>query len=108
LETGVSVVDLMVPLGLGQRELVLGDRKTGKSEFLMQVLLSQVRSGSICIYACVGKRKSDVKRLEEFVKRNELTDNTCMVVTSSTDPTALIMLTPYYALTLAEYFRDTG
>jgi len=108
LETGVSVVDLMVPLGLGQRELVLGDRKTGKSEFLMQVLLSQVRSGSVCIYACVGKRKSDVKRLEEFVKRNELDDKTCIVVTSSTDPTALIMLTPYYALTLAEYYRDSG
>lgn len=108
LETGVSVVDLMVPLGLGQRELVLGDRKTGKSEFLMQVLLSQVRNGSICIYTCVGKRKSDVKRLEEFVDRNNLRDNTCIIVTSSTDPTALIMLTPYYALTLAEYFRDMG
>lgn len=108
LETGVAVVDLMVPLGLGQRELVLGDRKTGKSEFLMQVLLSQARSGSICIYACIGKRKSDVKRIEDFIIRNELGDTTCMVVTSSTDPTALIMLTPYYAMTLAEYFRDQG
>lgn len=108
LETGVAAVDLMVPLGKGQRELVLGDRKTGKSEFLMQVLLSQSNTGVKCIYACIGKRKSDIKRVEDFIKRNNLSSNTAVVATSSTDPAALIMLTPYYAMTLAEYYRDMG
>ena len=107
-ETGVAVVDLMIPLGRGQRELVLGDRKTGKTEFLMQVLLTQAKQGSICIYTGIGKKKVDIKRAEEFVLRHDLTQNTIILSTSSTDPLGMIYITPYAAMTLAEYFRDQG
>ncbi len=107
-ETGVAVVDLMIPLGKGQRELVLGDRKTGKTEFLMQVLLTQARKGSVCIYAGIGKKKVDIKRAEEFVNKHKLGENTIILSTSSTDPLGLIYITPYTAMTLAEYFRDQG
>src|SRR5205085_9596676 len=56
LETGVAVVDLMIPLGMGQRQLVIGDRETGKTDFLLQTMLSQSRQGSVCIYASIGKK----------------------------------------------------
>jgi F-type H+-transporting ATPase subunit alpha len=108
LETGVAVVDLTIPLGKGQRELVIGDRKTGKSEFLLQTLLTQARKGTICIYACIGKKKVDIKRVENFIKSNNLTQNCIVVASSSSDPTGLIYLAPYSAMTMAEYFRNTG
>ena len=108
LETGVTVVDLMIPLGKGQRELVLGDRQTGKTEFLLQSLLSQSRNGLICIYAGIGKRKTDIKKVEEFIKENNLEKNTLIIATNSLDPLGLIYLTPYSAMTVAEYFRDSG
>lgn len=107
-ETGVTVVDMMIPLGKGQRELVIGDRKTGKTEFLMQVLLTQARKGAICIYTGIGKKKGDVRRVESFVKNNNISTNTIIVSTSSTDPLGMIYITPYAAMTLAEYFADKG
>lgn len=108
LETGVAVVDLAVPLGKGQRELVIGDRKTGKSEFLLQTMLTQARKGTICIYACIGKKRIDIKKTEDFISRNKIGNNCIVVASSSSDPLGLIYLTPYSAMTLAEYFRDQG
>lgn len=107
-ETGVTVVDLTVPLGRGQRELVIGDRGTGKTLFLMQTLVSQVQKGAIGIYATVGKKKFDIKKLQDFVKKSEISDRTAIVATSSTDPSGLIFLTPYVAMSMAEHFRDQG
>ncbi len=108
LETGVAVVDLTVPLGKGQRELVIGDRKTGKSEFLLQTMLTQAKKGTICIYACIGKKRIDVKKTEQFIERNKISDKCIILASSSSDPLGLIFLTPFSAMSLAEYFRDTG
>lgn len=106
--TGVAIVDLLIPLGFGQRELLIGDRKTGKTNFLLATILSQAKRGTICIYACIGKRKIDIKKIEDLFIKNDVMKNVIIVATTSYDPQGLIHLTPYSAMTLAEYFRDQG
>lgn len=107
-ETGITLVDLILPLGKGQRELVIGDRKTGKTSFLLQTVLTQARQGTICIYAAIGKKKIDIKKVEEFFKAQKVMQNIGIVATGSEDAPGLIYLTPYSAMTMAEYFRDQG
>lgn len=106
--TGMALVDMMVPLGRGQRELVMGDRKTGKTYFLMQTILYQAKQGTLCIYAGIGKKKLEIKRLEEFFVREGISQNTIIVASSSHDPVGVIYMTPYTAMAIAEYFKDTG
>lgn len=108
LLTGVSVVDLMVPLGKGQREMVLGDRKVGKTAFLLQTVMTQAREGTLCIYAGIGKKKMEAKAVESFVKEKGIGKNFIGVFTFASDPLGLIYITPYSAMTLAEYYRDNG
>ncbi len=108
LETGVAIVDLMLPLGKGQRELVIGDRKTGKTSFLLQTILTQARQGTICVYAAIGKKQGDIKGLGEFFAKNGVADKVIIVASGSQDPAGLIFLAPYTAITVAEYFRDQG
>lgn len=108
LETGVSIVDTVVPLARGQRELIIGDRKTGKSQFLLQTMLSQARQGTVCIYAVIGQRQVEIKRLSEFFREKGVIQNTIIIAASSSDPSGMIFLTPYSAMTMAEYFRDAG
>lgn len=106
--TGMSLVDLMIPLGKGQRELVIGDRKTGKTHFLMQTILYQAKAGTLCIYAAIGKKKLEIKKVEEFFKKAGISQNTIIVASSSHDPTGVIYLTPYTGMAIAEYFKDNG
>lgn len=108
LDTGVGIVDLMVPIGMGQRQLVIGDRKTGKTNFLLQTIVSAARQGIICIYAAIGKKKLDIKEVEEFLKENGVLDKVIIVASTSQDPAGEIFLTPFSAMTIAEYFRDRG
>lgn len=108
LETGVSLVDIMVPLGKGQRELIIGDRKTGKTEFLMQTMLSQAKKGTICIYAGIGRKKIDIKKVEDFLVKNGIVEQSIIVASSVSDPLGIIYMTPYTAMAIAEYFRDLG
>ena len=107
-EVGVTIVDLTVPLGKGQRELVVGDRKSAKTQFLMQAILSQASKGTICIYAGIAKRIFDLKKIEQFFKAKGIDRNTILVAASADDPTGLIYLAPYVAMSMAEYFRDQG
>jgi F-type H+-transporting ATPase subunit alpha len=108
LETGVSMVDFLIPLGKGQRELVLGDRNIGKTTFVLQSILSQVRKGSICVYAAIGKKKHSIKTVEEFFNKHNAREKAVIVASSSSDPIGFIYITPYTAMTIAEYFRDKG
>jgi len=108
LETGVSIVDTIVPLSKGQRELVIGDRKTGKTEFLLQVIENQSKLGAICVYAIIGQRKEDIKRRYEFVVEKDILKNAIIIATSSSDESGLIFLTPFSAMTVSEFFRDRG
>lgn len=108
LDTGVSIVDLMVPIGRGQRQLIIGDRKTGKTNFLLQTIVSAARQGIICIYAGIGKKKIDIKRTEEYFIKNKVMQNVIIIASTSQDPAGTIFLTPYSAMTIAEYFKDQG
>ncbi len=107
-ETGVTVVDLLFPIGKGQRELVIGDQKTGKSYFLWRAMLSQVKAGVIGIYVTIGKSKAVIKRLEESFRGVDVLPGMIFMATSSDDSPGMIYLAPYSAMTIAEYFRDKG
>lgn len=106
--TGTAVVDMMVPLGKGQRELVIGDRKTGKSAFVLSTVKNQVAAGALAVYAAIGKRRADIKEIEAFFKREGILDRVVIVATSSMDAPGFIYLTPYSAMTIAEYFKNQG
>ncbi len=108
LLTGVSIVDMMVPLGKGQRELVLGDRKIGKTSFLLQTIMTQVKAGTLCIYAGIGRKKMEAKYVETFVRDKGLGGNVINIFSFASDPLGLVYITPYSAMTLAEYYRDQG
>lgn len=107
-ETGVPIVDLIMPLGFGQRELVIGDRKTGKTNFLMQAILNQANQNNVCIYAAIGKKKLDIKKAEDFFRKHGIMEKVIIVASGLQDPIGITYLTPYSAMTIAEYFRDEG
>lgn len=108
LLTGVTVIDTLIPLGKGQRELVVGDRKTGKTSVLLTMIKTQVQEGAIVVYASIGKEKTSTKKLSDFFTKNDLMKNVVIVSTASDDSPSLIDLTPYSAMTIAEYFRKRG
>lgn len=108
LLTGVTLIDLMVPLGKGQRELIIGDRKTGKTALLISTIKNQIMGDNVAIYCAVGKKKSDIKKIVEDFEKNGLMKKLIVIATSSHDSPSLIYLTPYAAMSVAEYFRDKG
>lgn len=108
LETGVMIVDLLVPIASGQRELVIGDAKTGKTTFLLQAITSQAKKGTICIYVGIGKKDMAIKWVEEYLKKQGVFKKTIIVHTTPDDSPTLIYLAPYCGMTVAEYFRDKG
>lgn len=108
LETGIGVVDLMVPIGMGQRELVIGDRKTGKTHFLLQTIINQARRGTICVYALIGKNKSEIRSIQDFLYEQKVSQNCVIVASGSYDGPGEVYVTPFTAMTVAEFFRDRG
>jgi F-type H+/Na+-transporting ATPase subunit alpha len=108
LETGTSMVDMVIPLGIGQRELVIGDRKTGKTTFLLRAMYNQIQYDTICIYAAIGKKQLDIKSVEAFLNEHKIMDKCIIVASTSQDPAGIIYQTPYAAMTIAEYFCDKG
>ncbi len=108
LKTGVMIVDLLVPIGRGQRELVLGDQKTGKTTFALQTMVNQVRMGTLGVYVCVGKKKSDLKAVQGYLLENKVLDKVVLVAATSSDPAPMVYLAPLAGLSIAEHFRDAG
>lgn len=108
--TGVSIIDLMVPLGCGQKELIIGDRKTGKTSFLFAAVKNQMKQGSVVVYAAIARKQSDIKKIQDFFEeeKEEERDNFVIVATTSHDSPSLIYMTPYSAMAVAEYFKDKG
>jgi F-type H+-transporting ATPase subunit alpha len=108
LLTGVTMVDMLLPIGNGQKELIIGDRKTGKTSFLITTVKNQIRLNKIVIFAMIGKKKTDIKKLYDYFVSEKLIDKMILVVSGSDDSENLIHLTPYTAMTMAEYFKDKG
>lgn len=108
LQTGIKAIDALVPIGRGQRELVIGDRGTGKTTLCLDVILSQKKENVICIYCAVGQKNSKVAETVELLKRNKSLDYSIVVSASASDPVTLQYLAPYAATAVAEYFMDKG
>jgi len=108
LATGITVIDAMIPLGRGQRELVIGDRKTGKTALALDTIINQRTTDVICVYAAVGQKASTVNQVVDSVKRFGAFERCIFVVGAADAPPGAQWITPYAACTMAEYFRDRG
>jgi F-type H+-transporting ATPase subunit alpha len=108
LMTGLVAIDAMVPIGRGQRELIIGDRQTGKTAIAVDTMVNQTRqkTGVINVYVAIGQKLSKVAALAERLKREGVMDQTIIVATGPSDPAALLYLAPYAGAAMGEYFRD--
>lgn len=108
LMTGLMAIDTMVPIGRGQRELIIGDRQTGKTAIAIDTMINQAKqkSGVINVYVAIGQKTSKVARLVERLKEEGVMDQTIVIATSPADPASLLFLAPYAATAMGEYFRD--
>lgn len=110
LMTGILAIDAMVPIGRGQRELIIGDRQTGKTSIAIDTMINQAKqqTGVINVYVAVGQKASKVAALVERLKREGVMDQTIVVATSPADPAPLLYLAPYAGAAMGEYFRDNA
>jgi F-type H+-transporting ATPase subunit alpha len=108
LMTGLMAIDAIVPIGRGQRELIIGDRQTGKTAIAVDTMVNQARqkTGVINVYVAIGQKASKVAALQERLKREGVMDQTIIVATSPADPAAMLYLAPYTGAAIGEYFRD--
>jgi len=108
LQTGIKVIDALIPIGRGQRELILGDRQTGKTAIAVDTLIHQKEKGVIGIYCAIGKRGSAVAKVMATLKKQEAMDHCIVVATTGEDPPGLQFIAPYAATAMAEYFMEQG
>lgn len=106
--TGISATDTIIPLGKGQRELIIGDARSGKSGFLISLISNQKNKNIICIYASIGKPMLSIRNIIDTLSINKALKYTVIVAAASTDPAPLIYLTPQTAFAIAEYFQSQG
>jgi F-type H+-transporting ATPase subunit alpha len=108
LLTGISAIDAMVPIGRGQRELIIGDRQTGKTAIAIDTMINQAKqnTGVINIYVAIGQKNSRIARIIERLRREGVMDQTIIVATSASDPAPLQYLAPYAGAAIGEWFRD--
>lgn len=108
LQTGIKSIDALIPIGRGQRELIYGDRGTGKTTLAIDIILSQKKENVICIYCAVGQKNSKVASTVELLRSHQALDYTVVVAAGAADPVTLQYLAPYSASAIAEYFMDQG
>lgn len=108
LQTGIKVIDALIPIGRGQRELILGDRQTGKTAIAIDTILNQRDFNVLCVYCAIGQRASAVARAVANLQERGAMDYTIVVVTEGNDPSGLIYIAPYAATSIAEYFMEAG
>jgi F-type H+-transporting ATPase subunit alpha len=108
LQTGLKAIDAMVPIGRGQRELIIGDRQTGKTAVAIDTIINQKGKDVICIYVAIGQKASTVAQVVEKLRQYGAMDYTIVVSASASDPAAMQFLAPYSGVAIGEYFRDNG
>ena len=108
LQTGIKVIDALVPIGRGQRELILGDRQTGKTVIAIDTILNQRASGVLCVYCAIGQRAASVAKTIAILRENGALPYTVVVVAEGNDPPGLSYIAPYASTSIAEYFMEAG
>ena len=108
LQTGLKVIDALIPIGRGQRELILGDRQTGKTAIAIDTILNQRGQNVVCVYCAIGQRASAVAKTVAILREKGALDYTVVVVTEGNDPPGLTYIAPYAATSIAEYFMEAG
>ena len=108
LNTGLKSIDSMIPIGRGQRELIIGDRQTGKTAIAVDTIINQKNTDVICIYVAVGQKRSTVAQVVKTLVDYEVMDRTIVVSASASDPATMQYIAPYAGCAMGEYFRDRG
>ncbi|PPI88339.1 F0F1 ATP synthase subunit alpha [Candidatus Pantoea edessiphila] len=108
MQTGYKSIDAMIPIGRGQRELIIGDRQTGKTAIAIDTIINQLNSGIKCVYVAIGQKMSTISNVVHKLEEHCALKNTIVVVASSSESSTLQYLAPYAGCTMAEYFRDHG
>src|SRR5690606_24549280 len=106
LQTGLKAIDGMVPIGRGQRELIIGDRQTGKTAVAVDTILNQKDSGVICIYVAIGQKQSTIAQVVRTLEEAGAMRYTIVVAAAASDPAPMLYVSPYTGCTIGEYFRD--
>jgi F-type H+-transporting ATPase subunit alpha len=108
LQTGLKAIDAMVPIGRGQRELIIGDRQTGKTAVAIDAILNQKDTGVVCIYSAIGQKQSTIAQVVRTLEEADAMRYTIVVAAAAADPAPQLYISPYSACTIGEYFRDSG
>ncbi len=108
LQTGIKAIDAMIPIGRGQRELVIGDRQTGKTAVCIDAIINQKGKDVICIYNAIGQKQSTIAQVVKTLDDAGAMEYTVVVAASASEPAPLLYISPYSACAIGEYFRDTG
>lgn len=108
LETGILTIDSMFPIGRGQRELIIGDRQTGKTAIALDTILNQKGKNIVCIYVAIGQKASSVAQLVETLRRRDAMDYTIVMAATASDSATLQYIAPYAGCALGEYFMHRG
>lgn len=108
LQTGIKAIDALIPIGRGQRELIIGDRQTGKTAIAIDTILNQKDQNIICVYVSIGQKDSKLRKIETRLREGGAMDYTIIVSAGSSEPAALSYIAPYAGVAIAEYFMDQG
>jgi len=108
LQTGIKAIDSMIPIGRGQRELIIGDRQTGKTAVILDTIINQKGGDVICIYCAIGQKRSTIAQVVKILTDAGAMDYTLVVAASATEPATLQYIAPFAACAMGEYFRDSG
>jgi F-type H+/Na+-transporting ATPase subunit alpha len=108
LQTGLKAIDGMVPIGRGQRELIIGDRQTGKTAVALDTILNQKDAGVVCIYSAIGQKQSTIAQLVRTLEENDAMRYSIVVAAAASDPAPMLYISPYSATSMGEFFRDSG
>ncbi len=108
MSTGIKAIDAMIPIGRGQRELIIGDRQTGKTAVVIDTIINNAKNNLICIYCAIGQKRSSIAQTVQTLTENGAMDYTIIVAASASEPAPLLYLAPYAATALGEFFRDNG
>src|SRR5271165_3433495 len=106
MNTGLKAIDSMIPIGRGQRELIIGDRQTGKTAVALDTIINNAKNNLICVYCAIGQKRSSIAQFVQTLTEYDALKYTIVVAASASEPAPMLYLAPYAATAMGEYFRD--